>query len=402
MTARDPDEEHRAATPLELFFDLTFVVAIAQASTAMHHELVDGHASHVLIAYPIVFFAILWAWMGFTWFASAFDTDDAAYRVAVFVQMAGILVVAAGIPRFLVDLDPTVGVVGYVILRLGTVAQWLRVSTSHPSGRECALRYAGGIAACQVGWVLLAVWADGGWWLAFATPLTIVELLVPVFAERQQPTPWHPAHIGERYGLFTIIVLGESVLAATVAVQTAVDEGTAFGDLLNVAAGGFLIVASMWWIYFDMPFNQLLARARRAFSRGEETQSLIWAYGHYFVFGGAAAVGAGLAVNVDQATRHTSLTDVEAGLTVTVPVVVYLLTVWAIHFRYKKPGLIRDIAAPAAAVLILGTSWTSEPVFATGVILAALVILSLAFSLRSTDDAAQVRTVSVDALPPGD
>jgi low temperature requirement protein LtrA len=386
MTARDPDEDHRAATPLELFFDLTFVVAIAQASTTMHHELVEGHGSHVLTAFPIVFFAILWAWMGFTWFASAYDTDDPLYRVTVFVQMAGILVLAAGIPRFLADLDPAVGVVGYVILRLGTVGQWLRVAHSHPGGRESALRYAVGIAACQVVWVLLAVWAEDGWWLAFAAPLTIIELLVPVWAEHRQPTPWHPAHIGERYGLFTIIVLGESVLAATVAVQTAVDEGTALGDLLTVAAGGFLIVASMWWVYFDMPVSQLLARARRAFSRRAESQSFIWGYGHFFVFGGAAAVGAGLAVNVDQATRPTALTDVEAALTVTVPVALYLITVWALHFKYKKPSLLRDVAAPAAAVLILGTSWTSEPVLATGAILAALVAASVAFHVSASDD----------------
>jgi low temperature requirement protein LtrA len=236
--------------------------------------------------------------------------------------------------------------------------------------------------------VLLALWARGGWWLAFATPLSIIELLVPVWAERHQPTPWHPAHIGERYGLFTIIVLGESVLAATVAVQTAIDEGTALGHLLTLAAGGFLIVASMWWIYFDMPIAQLLTRARRAFSRREESQSFIWGYGHYFVFGSAAAVGAGLAVNVDQATRRTALTDVEAALTVTVPVAVYLITVWALHFRYKKPGLLRDIGAPTGAILVLGTSWTGEPVLATGVLLAALVGTSVAFGLGSTDDVA--------------
>ena len=387
MTARDPDEEHRVATPLELFFDLTFVVAIAQASTATHRELVAGHGSHVLIAYPIVFFAILWAWMGFTWFASAYDTDDPAYRLAVLVQMVGILVLAAGVPRFITDLDPTVGVVGYVILRLGTVGQWLRVSVSHPAGRECALRYAGGIAACQIGWVLLAVWAKGGWWLAFAGPLSAIELLVPLWAERNQPITWHPAHIGERYGLFTIIVLGESVLAATVAVQTAVDEGTAFGDLLTVAAGGFLIVASMWWMYFDMPVDQLLTRARRAFTDRRKSQSFIWGCGHYFVFGGAAAVGAGLAVNVDQVTGPTQLTDLEASLTVTVPVAIYLITVWALHIKYKKPGLLRDFGAPTAVILVLATSWTSEPVLATGAILAALVIVSVTFNLGTSADA---------------
>jgi low temperature requirement protein LtrA len=378
LAARDPDEGHRASTPLELFFDLTFVVAVAQASTTLHHELVGGHASEALVAYPIVFFAVLWAWMGFTWFASAYDNDDPAYRVTVFVQMVGVLVFAAGVPRFLEDLDPTVGVVGYVIIRVASIAQWLRVAVSHPEGRACALRYAGGIAACQVVWVALAVSAEGGWWLLLATPLTAVELGMPVWAERRGPTSWNPVHIAERYGLFTIIVLGESVLAASVAVQTAVDEGSAFGELLPVAAGGFLIVASMWWIYFDMPLDRLLHRVRRAFARHERAQALIWGYGHYFVYAAAAAVGAGLAVNVDQRTGPTALTDVEAALTVTTPVAVYLLTVWVLHRRDKPPSVLRDTAAPIVAVAVLLSSWTSEPVLVTGIILAALVAASVA------------------------
>lgn len=119
------------------------------------------------------------------------------------------------------------------------------------------------------------------------------------------------------------------------------------------------------------------------FSRGEESQSFFWGYGHFFVFGGAAAVGAGLAVNVDQATRPTALTDLEAGLTVTVPVAVYLITVWALHIKHKKPGILRDVAAPTAAILILGTSWTSEPVLATGAVFAALIIGSVVFKLGS-------------------
>jgi hypothetical protein len=126
-----------------------------------------------------------------------------------------------------------------------------------------------------------------------------------------------------------------------------------------------------------LPISELLHGARRALSRREGSLSFIWGYGHYFVFGGAAAVGAGLAVNVDQATRNTALTDVEAALTVTVPVAVYLITVWALHFRYKKPGLLRDIGAPIGAALVLGTSWTSEPVLATGVILTGLVAASV-------------------------
>ena len=86
-------------------------------------------------------------------------------------------------------------------------------------------------------------------------------------------------------------------------------------------------------------------------------------------------------MNVDQVTRPTKLSDLEAGLTVTVPVAVYLITVWALHIKYKKPGLLRDFGVPTAAVLVLATSWTSEPVLATGIILAALVMMSVAFNL---------------------
>ena len=91
MIARSPHEAHRTATPLELFFDLVFVVAIAQAASGLHHAVAELHALDGLIGYLMVFFAIWWAWMAFTWFASAYDCDDVPYRLLVFVQIAGAL-----------------------------------------------------------------------------------------------------------------------------------------------------------------------------------------------------------------------------------------------------------------------------------------------------------------------
>ena len=98
MRARSPHEPHRTATPLELFFDLVFVVAIAQAAAGLHHAIGEAHAVDGLIGYAMVFFAIWWAWMNFTWFASAYDCDDVPYRLAVFVQITGALILAAGVP----------------------------------------------------------------------------------------------------------------------------------------------------------------------------------------------------------------------------------------------------------------------------------------------------------------
>ena len=344
MTPRDPEESHRASTPLELFFDLTFVVAIAQAASALHHDLVDGHAGDALVSYPLVFFAIWWAWMNFTWFASAYDTDDVFYRLAVFVQMAGVLILAAGVPRAFNHQDFAVITIGYVVMRLSMVALWVRAGLSHPEGRACAFRYAVGISVLQIGWIArLALPED----VAFASffVLAAAELAVPIWAEATGRTSWHPGHIAERYGLFTIIVLGESVLAATVGVQTALDADTPFGDVATVAIGGLLIVFSMWWLYFDMPNESVAARARAAFI-DRLGGAFAWGYGHYVVFASAAAVGAGLAVAVDQVTSHSQLTDLEAGFTITVPVSVYLLAVWALHARQKAPNHVRAVRGP--------------------------------------------------------
>ena len=95
---RPVDEEHRVATPLELLFDLTFVVAVAQVAAELAHGIAEDHVGDGLLGYLMVFFAIWWAWMNFTWFASAYDTDDVPYRLLTLVQMAGVLVLAAGIP----------------------------------------------------------------------------------------------------------------------------------------------------------------------------------------------------------------------------------------------------------------------------------------------------------------
>ena len=98
MSGRDPGEEHRASTPLELLFDLTFVVAVARAGIELHDALGHGQAGHALTGYAAVFFGLWWAWVNFTWFASAYDTDDVPYRLLTLLQMAGVLVFAAGIP----------------------------------------------------------------------------------------------------------------------------------------------------------------------------------------------------------------------------------------------------------------------------------------------------------------
>src|SRR5688572_11928476 len=202
MGPRSTTESHRASTPLELFFDLCFVVAVAQAGASLHHAYVEGHPGDAFSAFPFVFFAIWWAWMNFTWFASAYDNDDVPYRIAVLVQISGALILAAGVPRAFDERDFAVATVGYVVMRVALVSLWLRAAIEHAGGRRSAIRYAVGVGACQVGWVSLLFLPEpvalAGW--AVLVPL---ELAVPMWAERLGATSWHPGHIVERYGLFT-------------------------------------------------------------------------------------------------------------------------------------------------------------------------------------------------------
>ena len=375
MLNRTPVEDHRPASPLELFFDLCFVVAIAQAASGLHHTLDENHVGQGITGFLLVFFGIWWAWINFTWFASSYDNDDPLYRLAVFVQVAGVLVLAAGTPRAFADRDFGVVVLGYVIMRLALVSLWLRAAHDDPQRRTTDLRYAGGIVILQLCWIaMLAV--PERWTVPAFIVLAVAEMSVPVIAERAEPLGWHPGHIAERYGLFTIIVLGESVLAATVAIQEALDAGSAVDELVVVASAALMIVCSMWWIYFEQPSEQYVEEVRDDFGRGATFRSFRWGYGHYFVFAAAAAVGGGIAVVVDQTLHHAEISARAAALSVSLPAAVYVASVWALHLggRTARPG---NVAYPVAACCLVIAALVGLPILVTGAVMVALVATTL-------------------------
>ncbi|MFD8594013.1 low temperature requirement protein A [Kitasatospora sp. NPDC059646] len=375
MLARDQGESHRVSTPLELFFDLCFVVAIAQAGRELAHALAAGHLSVALTGYPMSFFAIWWAWMNFTWFASAYDVDDVPYRLTTLVQITGVLVLAAGIPRLFEDQDLALVVAGYLLMRLAMVTQWLRAARSESGpARTAALRYAVGIMVVQAFWVGLLFVPHG-----LVAPLfpvgVIAELAVPAWAELHNPTPWHRHHIAERYGLFTIIVLGETVAAATVATQAALDEHRAVAELLPIAAGGLLICFGAWWIYFADDAHPYLRSGRTALS---------WGYGHYLIFASAAAVGAGLEVAVEHAVGVAHISQRAATAAVTVPTALFLFTVWALHARHHKRGAAQAVLPLAALSVLAATLAGKAGVLAAGLLVALAVTVGIALSAKKT------------------
>ncbi|WP_410613932.1 low temperature requirement protein A [Amycolatopsis sp. lyj-109] len=369
MRSRDREERHRVATPLELLFDLCFVVAVGQAAAALHHALAEGHAAHGVTSFAMVFFAIWWGWLNFSWFASAFDTDDVPYRLATLVQIAGGLTVAAGVSSAF-EGDFRVIVVGYVLMRLSLVGQWLRAARSAPEVRSAALRFAAGIALCQVLWIARLFLPAPTAAVTFVA-VVLCELAVPVVAERSARTTWHPHHIAERYGLFTLIVLGEVILSATNAIKEGTAEPGHLGALISLAAAALVLVFSMWWLYFDRPGHARLVRRPTMFT------AMSWGYGHYFIFASAAAVGAGFEVAVAYDTGTLHLGGVAAALPTTVPVAVFLLSVWLLHIGPTNECRPIAIGFPVTAALVVAASLTPAPIHVAAGLAAALVVLTV-------------------------
>ena len=333
MAGRDPREHGRASTPLELLFDLTFVVAVGQAANLFAHSVFEGHTWTGLIAFAIGVFAIVWAWINFSWFASAFDTDDWVFRVVTMVQMVGVCIAALGLPNLFHSIDEgghvdnRILVIGYVIMRLAMVSQWLRAARQAPEHRACSLAYATWICAAQVGWVALAI-AN----LALVPTLLVivvlnfVEFLGPWRAEHLSGggTPWHAEHIAERYSLFAIIALGEGVVGTVAALSSVEDAaGGITSDVLLVGAAGIALTFGMWWTYFTVPSGEVLSVHRE--------RGFVWGYGQVVVFAAIIATGAGLHVAALRLEDDTHISALGAVLCVAVPVGLYVISILGVY-----------------------------------------------------------------------
>ena len=364
MRPRDPHEPGRTASSLELFFDLVFVVAVSLAAVQLHHALTEAHVAAGVLSYAMVFFAIWWAWMNFTWFATSFDTDDWLYRVLTIVQMSGVLVLASGVEAAFVAHDFTVVIAGYLVMRVAMIAQWLRAAGHAGSSRRACQTYAVGIGVVQLLWLSLLVLPASVVTIAFVV-LVAAELAVPVVAERRGLTPWHPHHITERFGLFTLILLGESLLASANAVIEALHDEAALGPLLSVAALALIVTAALWLIYFWPPHHTAITSLRG---------SLRYGYVHYFVFAAAGAFSAGIEVEVDVLSHHSKLSEVAASFTVTVPIAIFVLGIWWIALRQHADRVV-NVVVPAGAVLVLLDPVIPIPITLTAVIMIVVVVV---------------------------
>jgi low temperature requirement protein LtrA len=373
---RDPDERGRAATPLELLYDLTIVVAFGTAADELARYVAEDHVGTGVAGFVFAGFAVSWAWVNYSWFASAYDTDDWVFRLATMVQMAGVIVLALGLPQMFASideggtLDNGVMVAGYVVMRVALVFLWWQVARHDTEHRPAARAYIITIGVAQVGWVSLAVIGlPIGTSFALFSVLIALELVGPFVAERRATTPWHPHHIAERHGLLVIITLGEVIIGTVASLNALVhgeDGWTVDAALLTIAGVG--LTFGCWWMYFAVPWAEPLVRHReRAFAFG---------YGHLFMFAPLAAMGGGLHVAAFELEGESVIGPTGAVLSVAIPFATFVVVFYALYsvlMRTQDPFHLALIAAMAGLVIL------SVVLAAAGVSMAVcLVVLALA------------------------
>ena len=361
MRGRDPHERHRVATPLELLFDLTFATSFSLAASQLAEALAAGRYAAAALGFGFASFAICWAWINFSWFSSAYDTDDWLFRIATMVQMVGVLVLAIGLPRMFASiesgqhLDNSVMVLGYVIMRVALVFQWLRAAKQDPGRRRACLTYAGTVSVAQVGWVVQIV-VGFSTLVAFVLGaiLALIEFTGPVLAERKDGgTPWHAHHIAERHSLFAIIALGEGVVGTVAALSAVVDQQGWTRDAALVGIAGTGLTFGMWWTYFLVPSAQMLHQHRK--------RAAVWGFGQMLIVTSIVATGAGLHLAAYFIDHKAQISAAVVVLAVALPVVVFIVLLSALYYylvrRFDAFDAWLLVGSCAVAMFSVAAAW---------------------------------------------
>ena len=319
-TVEEADAE-RHATWFELFFDLVFAAAVVELAKGLAHD----PSAAVFARFTGLFFAIVWAWTGFTVYANRFDTDDLVYRLTKAAAAFAVAAIAIEVPRLLEGAGGSVVfALSYAVVRYLLVGLYVRTRFHvRERGRKLLDIYIAAYSFTSAIWVA-SVFVPGNarfilWGVALA-----LELCVPPFAWRTLgSTPIVVSHITERFGVFFIVVLGVSIASV---VETL--AGFQFSAEAWVIAGACFITAlCLWWIYFDLADTSVVGRG---------TFGLVFLYGHFPLFPGVAAFAAGTTL----AITHVDQPTLEAGA------------------RWALAGGIAAFAL-ALSIIHLGAEWTS-------------------------------------------
>ena len=279
------DEGERHASWLELFFDLVFVVAITELSQA----LVSDHSAGGFLRFAALFVPVWVAWQGYMAYATRFDTDDLGFRVAYFGAMLAIAAMAVLVGDVARGKHSAAFAVSYVVLRSIMLALYLRAWRAVPEARVLIRFYGTGYAAGAAIWLVSLAFPTPWRYLVWVGAQVLELSLPPLSTQLHRRIPTSASHLPERWALFTLIVLGESVVAVAIATSGAHWHFTSAA----VAVLGFAAVGAIWWLYFDRQAGVAL--------RGSTMSVVVYSYAHLPLLVGLAAMSAGLHLAIEHA-----------------------------------------------------------------------------------------------------
>ena len=283
---KNKNEEERHATWLELFYDLVFVVTVSQLSHYLFHDV----SLLNFFGFLFLFIPVWWSWIGTTFFATRFYSDDLGHRLLLLLQMGGAGAMAVNISGAFNNTFSGFAL-SYAFMRLILVIEYVRVFRtikSSESANPLVKRYIIGFSIAAIIWLIsafvpiteirFALWVIG-LIIDFATPISTTKL-TSKFAP-------HISHLPERMGLFTLIVLGESIVGIVNGMTEQI------WDVYSVieASLGLCISFSLWWLYFDS-IGRLPIQILR--EKGRISLYLIWLYTHFPLVVAITAVGVGI------------------------------------------------------------------------------------------------------------
>lgn len=270
-------ESNRRVTWTELFYDLVYVATIVQ----LGDYLSDNANWQGFLIFCLLFVPVWWAWVGTTFYANRFDSDDTLHRLLVLAQIAGVYNMAISVGEGLGD-NTARFALAYAFVRFILVIMYFRAANAIPEAKALAMRYGRGFAIAAVIWTISAfipaplryiVWFIG-FVFDLGTPLSSIRL--------QMMLPPSASHLPERFGLFTILVLGEGFLKV---IGGMAGEVLAITDIL-LDTPGLIIAAAIWWVYFDN-----VAETRFRINR---FKAQVWLYTHLVMHLGLIALSVGI------------------------------------------------------------------------------------------------------------
>jgi low temperature requirement protein LtrA len=300
---RPPDlnqDSNRSATRLELFFDLAFVLFVARCADVLAKDE-TWHGAAVFAALLTVGW---WAWASTTLYANRFDTDDAVFRLLTLTAMAGVVAMAASVDT-VTESTGRWFILGYVLVRLVLAAGYLRAWRHVPKARSTARLYMIGHGAGAAIWLVSLAVPGPARYVLWGVGV-LADVVWPTAASRlKDAVPLHLEHLPERFGLFIILVLGESIAA----VVTGLHDGEWKSSVVLTAVPAFVVAAALWWIYFDLSGG---AAKRRLATEGDVTKHGVHDF-YVYVHLPLAVSLAAVAVGLEHAVLHGADDHLSAG-----------------------------------------------------------------------------------------